>query len=76
MASHVVPLIRSFGVYHHLTNDEKLSIEIVDDKGNTTPNRLYQLWDNDRLLTSWLLGTMKEEVLSMIFSEVETAYEI
>ncbi|TXG48399.1 hypothetical protein EZV62_027693 [Acer yangbiense] len=56
---------------------EKPAEEIEDDKGNKSPNQLYQSWiNNDGLLSSWLLGTMKEEVMSLIYSEVDTAYKI
>ena len=71
----IIPLVRSLGVLHHLSNGEKLAEEINDDKGNKSPNPQYQQWiSNDGLLTSWLLGTMKEDVLSMIGGE--TAYEL
>ena len=50
--------------------------EIKDDEGNNNPNPQYQLWiNNDKFLISWLLGTTKEDVLSIIFS-VKTTYEV
>ncbi|TXG67661.1 hypothetical protein EZV62_008936 [Acer yangbiense] len=66
----------SLGLYHHLSMSEKPVEELVDEKGNKSPNPLYQVWiTNDGLLTSWLLGTMKEVILSMVLEEVNIAYK-
>ncbi|KAF7824604.1 Retrovirus-related Pol polyprotein from transposon RE1 [Senna tora] len=71
----ITPLVRSLGVLHHLTSGEKPTEEIKGDAEKSSPNPNYQKWvTNDGLLTSWLLGTMKEEVLTMINGD--TAYEI
>lgn len=37
----VAPLIRSLGMYHHLTNSEKSEEEIEDDESKMSPNPLY-----------------------------------
>ena len=71
-----MPLVKSLGLYHHLTYDTKPSQETEDDKGNEIPNPLYKPWTtNDDLLISWLLGTMKEDVMSSIFGS-EMAFEV
>ncbi|KAJ1384304.1 hypothetical protein SESBI_42651 [Sesbania bispinosa] len=74
--SQIIPLVKSLGLYHHLTDDTKPSLETEDDKGNKTPNLLYELWTtNDGLLVSWLLGTMNEDIISSIFGS-EIAYDL
>ena len=72
-------MVRSLGILHHLTSEEKPAEEIDDgSKEKMIPNPQYNLWlRNNGLLTSWLLGTMKEEVLSLIFeAETATAHEV
>ena len=74
--SQITPFVRSLDVLHHLLNGEKHTEKIKDDEKIKSPNSQYQLWiNNDRLLISWLLGIMKEGILSMIFG-VETTYEV
>ncbi|CAJ2674541.1 unnamed protein product [Trifolium pratense] len=71
----ITPLIRSLGVLHHLLCEEKPEEEVKGDTGEKSPNPNYSKWiTNDGLLCSWLLGTMKEEVLTII--DGDTAYEI
>ncbi|KAL6350339.1 hypothetical protein AAG906_004288 [Vitis piasezkii] len=55
--SQVLPLVRSLGLLHHITNAGK-PLELIN---------------NDGLLTSWLLGVITEEVLSLIVG-IEFAY--
>lgn len=75
--SKVAPLIRSLGMYHHLTSSEKSEEEIEDDESKISPNPLYQPWiNNDGLLSLWLLGTMKKEFMSLIYYEADTMYKI
>ena len=61
--SQVLPLIRTLGVQHHLEEgDEPAEMIIKEDK--ETQNPAYTIWlNNDRLLTTWLLGTIEDEVL-------------
>jgi len=71
----ITPLVRSLGVLHHLLSEEKPEEEVKGDTGEKSSNPNYSKWiTNDGLLSSWLLGTMKEEVLTMINGD--TAYEI
>ena len=73
--SQILRLVKSLGLYHHLTDGTSPAQEIEDDKGAKTHNPQYELWNtNDDRLLSWLLGTMKEEVMSDIFG-AETTYE-
>ena len=72
----MLPLARSLGVLHHLTEKEKPTAEVVDESGDKVPNPKLDAWiNNDSLLTSWLLGNMTEEVLGMVIGE-ESAYEV
>jgi hypothetical protein len=74
--SQMLPLIRSLGLEHHITNTSKPDDEITDSSGTKTKNPNAVQWIlNDGLLTSWLLGNMKEETLSMILGG-DTAYFI
>lgn len=71
----ITPLVRSLGVLHHLLSEEKPEKEVKGATSEKSPNPNYSKWiTNDGLLCSWLLGTMKEEVLTMINGD--TAYEI
>ncbi|KAF2294273.1 hypothetical protein GH714_008816 [Hevea brasiliensis] len=67
----ITPIVCSLGLLHHLTNGERPAEEgetAIDQEKCPNPN--YQRWiGNDGLLTSWLLGTMKEDVLSIINGE-------
>ena len=73
--SQIIPLLRSLGVLHHLSNEEKPAEELKGGGEGKCLNPNYQRWiNNDGLLTSWLLGTIKEDVLGLI--DGETAYEI
>lgn len=40
--SQITPLVRSLGLYHHLSGGEKPAEEIEDDKGKKSPNPSYQ----------------------------------
>jgi len=72
----MLPLIRSLGLEHHITNTSKPDDEITDSSGTKTKNPNAEQWIlNDGLLTSWLLTNMKEETLSMILGG-ETAHYI
>ncbi|KAL9432747.1 hypothetical protein AB3S75_027714 [Citrus x aurantiifolia] len=74
--SQVLPLARSLGVLHHLTEKEKSTAEVVDESGDKVPNPKLDAWiNNDSLLTSRLLGNMTEEVLGMVVG-AESAYEV
>ncbi|KAK2662672.1 hypothetical protein Ddye_001246 [Dipteronia dyeriana] len=67
----------SLGLYQHLSISEKPAEELADEEGNKIPNPHYHLWiTNDGLLTSWLLRTIKEDILSMVIDEADTAYEV
>ena len=56
----IIVLAHGLDVLYHLLNGEKHIKEIKDDKRNKNSNSQHQLWiNNDKLLTSWLLGTMK-----------------
>ncbi|KAI3463824.1 hypothetical protein Pfo_020487 [Paulownia fortunei] len=49
----------------------------MGENGEKIWNSQYQTWlTNDGLLTSWLLGTMTEDILSIVFGEVETAFDL
>ena len=62
----ITPLVQSLGVLHHLLSEEKPEEGVKGDTGEKSPNPSYSKWiTNDGLLSSWLLGTMKEEVLTM-----------
>ena len=74
--SQIFPLIQSLGLEHHINNSQKPADEIIDSAGKKSKNPNFEAWiNNDGLLMSWLLGNMKEEVLSMIFGG-DTAYSI
>lgn len=64
----MLSLIRSLGPEHHITTStSKPADEIIDLVGIQTKNLNEVQWIlNDGLLTSWLLGNMKEETLSTI----------
>lgn len=75
--SQVTSLICSLGLYHHLISCEKLDEKIKDDEGKKSPNLLQYPWINyDGLLSPWLLRTIKEEVMSLIYCEANTAQKI
>jgi hypothetical protein len=69
-------LIRSLGLEHHITGTSKPDDEITDSSGTKIKNPDAVQWIlNDGLLTSWLLGNMKEETVSMILGG-DTAHYI
>jgi hypothetical protein len=71
----MLSLIRSMGLEHHITSTSKPDDEITDSSGTGTKNPNVEWWIlNDGLLISWLLGNMKEEVLSMILGGDTTHY--
>ena len=46
-------------------------------KKDKISNPNYQIWvTNDGLLTSWLIGSMKEDFLSMVFEEWGYAFDL
>lgn len=61
--SQIVPLVKSLGVFNHLAGvDIPLQTIKVDEKLEINP--AYTVWtNNDGLLTTWLIGTISEEVL-------------
>ena len=64
------------GLEHHITTTSKPDDEITDSSRTKTKNPNAVQWIlNDGLLTSWLLGNMKEETLSMILGG-DTSYFI
>lgn len=72
----IILIVHGLDVLHHLLNKKNPIDEIKDEERNKRPNMQYQLWiNNDRLLTSWPLGNIKEDILSIIFY-VETTYEV
>ncbi|KAL5786305.1 hypothetical protein ACOSQ2_008697 [Xanthoceras sorbifolium] len=74
--SQIILLVQSLGVYHHLTVNEKPAAEI-ENEGKKVKNDHLQIWrTNDGLLTSWLLGTIKEDVLSLVMGETGTAFTV
>lgn len=74
--SQILPLIRTMGIEKHLTDDKPPEEHIADGKGEQLVNPRFNTWkNNDGLLTSWLLGTITEDVLSMIESS-DTAYQV
>ncbi|GKV27057.1 hypothetical protein SLEP1_g36265 [Rubroshorea leprosula] len=65
--SQIFPLIRSAQLIHHF-EEEAPAMRITKD-GEEVPNPDHDVWlNNDGLLTSWLLGTMKEEALSLVLA--------
>ncbi|GKU93013.1 hypothetical protein SLEP1_g6653 [Rubroshorea leprosula] len=72
--SQIFPLIRSAQLMHHL-EEEAPAMKITKD-GEQVPNPNHDVWlNNDGLLTSWLLGTMNEEALSLVVG-CDTAFQI
>ncbi|KAK3221940.1 hypothetical protein Dsin_008965, partial [Dipteronia sinensis] len=64
------------GLEHQINNSQKRADEIIDSAGKKSKNPNFETWiNNDGLLMSWLLGNVKEEVLSMIFGG-DTSYSI
>lgn len=54
-------------VKYHLYEDQPPEEQIVNSRGKEIPNPQFNSWvNNDELLTSWMLDTIMEEVLSMI----------
>ncbi|KAH9648576.1 retrovirus-related pol polyprotein from transposon RE1 [Citrus sinensis] len=74
--SQVLPLVRSLGILHHITDAERPAKEILLSDGEKAGNEDFTMWiNNDGLLTSWLLSLMTEEVMSGIVG-VENAQQI
>ncbi|GKV49630.1 hypothetical protein SLEP1_g56371 [Rubroshorea leprosula] len=72
--SQIYPLIRSAQLLHHLEEEAPAMTVIKNDK--EVPNQDYEVWlNNDGLLTSWLLGTMNEDSLSLVVGSNST-YQI
>ena len=57
----MVPLIRSLGVQNHL-EDEGEPPKVIKSDDKEIHNPAYSTWHDD-LLTTWLLGTITEDVL-------------
>ncbi|GKV19425.1 hypothetical protein SLEP1_g29686 [Rubroshorea leprosula] len=73
-ATIVYPLIRSAQLLHHIQEDAPP--ETISKDKEETENPEYYVWlNNDGLLTSWLLGTMNEDSLSLVVGS-NSAYEI
>ncbi|KAG8392005.1 hypothetical protein BUALT_Bualt01G0246600 [Buddleja alternifolia] len=71
----VLPLIHSLGIEHHI-HEPKPADEIIGSAGKKIKNPILDAWiNNDGLLMSWLIGNMKEEVLSMLFG-ADTSYSV
>ncbi|KAL9414928.1 hypothetical protein AB3S75_043234 [Citrus x aurantiifolia] len=74
--SQVLPLVRSLGILHHITDAERPAKEILLSDEEKAGNEDVTMWiNNDGLLTSWLLSLMTEEVMSGIIG-VENAQQI
>ena len=74
--SQVLPLVRSLGLVHHLSENRHTSEEIMDTETKETHDQSIETWfHNDGLLTSWLLGLMTEEVM-LLLDGIETAYDV
>ena len=56
--------------------EKNLLKKIKDDEENKSPILQYQLWiHNDKYVISRILGTIKEDIFSMIFG-VDTVYKV
>ncbi|GKV07645.1 hypothetical protein SLEP1_g19392 [Rubroshorea leprosula] len=72
--SQAYPLIRNAQLLHHL--EEEAPVQTIIKDGNEMGNPEYDVWlSNDGLLTSWILGTMNEESLSLVVG-CESALQI
>ncbi|GLT46299.1 hypothetical protein SLA2020_200620 [Shorea laevis] len=72
--SQVYPLIRSAQLIHHL--EEEAPALTISKNGKEESNPEFENWlNNDGLLTSWLLGTMNEEALSVVVG-CESTFQI
>ncbi|GKV27133.1 hypothetical protein SLEP1_g36338 [Rubroshorea leprosula] len=73
--SQIYPLIRSAQIMHHLEEEVAPTMTMIKDEKEVL-NPEYEVWlNNDGLLTSWLLGTMNEEALSLVVG-CESAFQI
>ena len=74
--SQVLPLVRSLGLVHHLSENRLASEEIMDTETKETHDQSIETWShNDGLLTSWLLGFMTEEVM-LLLDGTKTTYDV
>ena len=74
--SQVLPLVRSLGLIHHLSENRHASEETMGTETKETHDQSIETWShNDGLLTSWLLGLMTEEVM-LLLDGTETAYDV
>ncbi|GKV22134.1 hypothetical protein SLEP1_g32026 [Rubroshorea leprosula] len=72
--SQVYPLIRSAQLIDHL--EEEAPALTISKNAKEESNPEFENWlNNDGLLTSWLLGTMNEEALSMVVG-CESTFQI
>ncbi|RVW95113.1 hypothetical protein CK203_025547 [Vitis vinifera] len=75
-SSQVLPLVRSLGLVHHLSENRLASEEIMDTETKETHDQSIETWShNDGLLTSWLLGFMTEEVM-LLLDGTKTTYDV
>ena len=74
--SQVLPLVRSLGLVHHLSENRHASDETMGTETKETHDQSIETWShNDGLLSSWLLGLMTEEVM-LLLDGIETAYDV
>ncbi|RVW93768.1 Retrovirus-related Pol polyprotein from transposon RE1 [Vitis vinifera] len=74
--SQVLPLVRSLGLIHHLSENRHASEETMGTETKETHDQSIETWShNDGLLTSWLLGLMTKEVM-LLLDGTETAYDV
>ena len=65
--SQILPLVRSLGLVHHLSENRHASDETMGTETKETYDQSIEAWShNDGLLTSWLLGLMIEEVMFLL----------
>lgn len=73
--SQIVPLVKSLGIYHHL-EDGSIPSPTRNSDQTEVVNPDYSIWfNNDGLLTTWLLGTITEEVL-LDLEDTSSAYNV
>ena len=74
--SQVLPLVRSLGLVHHLSENRHASDETMGTETKETHDQSIETWShNDGLLSSWLLGLMTAEVM-LLLDGIETAYDV
>ena len=74
--SQVLPLVRSLGLVHHLSENRHASEETMGTETKKTHDQSIETWShNDGLLTSWILGLMTEEVM-LLLDGTETTFDV